>query len=173
MASWTWRLVRLKNFRRPKLMKLQLLSHDFPPMLIQHFFRRSMQQTWCQTLHSLKTRPRVSWEKSWSPWPDIGLYSFQHHQHSIDQTTITKKAIVSKGRRQATKIGNETLFTYPHKVPRMRFIMKKAPTKTRDTKYSHGHVLPTASFTYVFRKKTKKGMVQHNTQQNKMEKSHT
>ena len=37
--------------------------------------------------------------------------------------------------------------TYPQMVPRKRFIMKKAPTKISETKYSHGQVLPTASFT--------------------------
>ena len=37
--------------------------------------------------------------------------------------------------------------TYPQMVPRKRFIMKKAPTKISETKYSHGHPLPVASFT--------------------------
>lgn len=31
------------------------------------------------------------------------------------------------------------LLTYPHNVPRMRFIIKKAPIRTRVTKYTHGH----------------------------------
>ena len=49
----------------------------------------------------------------------------------------------------------------------MRFIIKKAPIKTKDTKYTHGQEFPKESLTYESRQKQNKNGKQ-NTKQIKM-----
>ena len=46
----------------------------------------------------------------------------------------------------------------------MRFIIKKAPIKTKDTKYTHGQEFPKESLAYESRQKTNKnGKTKHKT----------
>ena len=53
----------------------------------------------------------------------------------------------------------------------MRFIIKKAPIKTKDTKYTHGQEFPKESLAYESRQKQTK-MVKQNIKQN-VKKKHT
>lgn len=90
-----------------------------------------------------------NWKQDWvaTPYPCLITHPWQKQTAKLSKNSMKER----KREREVSLKWLLTFCPYPLNTPRTKFSTKKDPMMIKVTKYTQGHLYPTASFTYRWR----------------------